>query len=81
MDKQNFEAKNQVIREKFDSRRKTEPGRLRQRLNLSWSNWGFGLESLEDSAKRLEKAGMSFIELHGNHRCRPHKRGRLSHAE
>ena len=67
MSKQNFEIKNQKIQDKFDSLKKTQPDRLKQRLNLSWSNWGFGLESLADSAKRLEKAGMSFIELHGNH--------------
>jgi len=40
---------------------------LKPRLNLSWSNWGFGRESLADSAKRLERAQLSFIELHGNH--------------
>jgi sugar phosphate isomerase/epimerase len=67
MNHQNFEMKNQEIRERFDSLRKTQPDRFEQRLNLSWSNWGFGQESLEESAKRLEKAGMSFIELHGNH--------------
>ncbi|MBV9676237.1 MAG: sugar phosphate isomerase/epimerase, partial [Acidobacteriaceae bacterium] len=43
------------------------PERFEKRLNLSWSNWGFGQEHLSDSAKRLEKAGLSFIELHGNH--------------
>jgi hypothetical protein len=36
-------------------------------LNLSWSNWGFGIESLAHSAARLQKAGIRFIELHGNH--------------
>ena len=40
---------------------------FRTRLNLSWSNWGFGMEALADSAARLEKAGIRFIELHGNH--------------
>jgi sugar phosphate isomerase/epimerase len=37
------------------------------RLNLSWSNWGFGREPFEVSLKRLTRAGVSFIELHGNH--------------
>ena len=36
-------------------------------MNLSWSNWGFGMESLEVSVKRLADAGIEFIELHGNH--------------
>jgi sugar phosphate isomerase/epimerase len=34
---------------------------------LSWSNWGFGIETLGDSAARLQKNGIQFIELHGNH--------------
>ncbi|NQT93533.1 MAG: sugar phosphate isomerase/epimerase, partial [Lentisphaerae bacterium] len=37
-----------------------------QELKLSWSNWGFGLESLKDSAARLEANGIQWIELHGN---------------
>ena len=36
-------------------------------LNLSWSNWGFGLEPLDVSARRLARAGIPWIELHGNH--------------
>jgi D-psicose/D-tagatose/L-ribulose 3-epimerase len=67
MKQQNFEQKNEAILEKFLVLKKQSPERLKTRLNLSWSNWGFGLESLADSAKRLERARMSFIELHGNH--------------
>lgn len=67
MAKQNFEEKSEKIQEKFNSLRKANPDRLKRRLDVSWSNWEFGLERLRDSAKRLEKAGMSFIELHGNH--------------
>ena len=67
MSKQHFEEKNEKIQERFNGLKKSKPESLKQRLNVSWSNWGFGLESLADSAKRLEKAGMSFIELHGNH--------------
>jgi D-psicose/D-tagatose/L-ribulose 3-epimerase len=40
---------------------------LKMRLNLSWSNWGFGLETLADSAARLQRAELKYIELHGNH--------------
>ena len=64
---QNYEKKNQKIREAFEEIRQKKPAALEQRLNLSWSNWGFGMESLADSAKRLEKAGIEYIELHGNH--------------
>lgn len=67
MKQQNFEAKNEQIKERFFSLKKTSPDRCRERLNLSWSNWGFGLERLGESAKRLEKADLKFIELHGNH--------------
>ncbi len=64
---QRFEEKNEAIREKFDALKKHSPAQLSRRLNLSWSNWGFGRESLAVSARRLQKAGLSFIELHGNH--------------
>ena len=64
---QNFETKNQKIKLAFDDLKKNHPERLARRLSLSWSNWGFGLESLERSAARLQKAGIVFIELHGNH--------------
>jgi len=64
---QNFEQKNAKIREQFEQIKKNHPERLKQPLNLSWSNWGFGLESLAVSAKRLADAGIEFIELHGNH--------------
>jgi sugar phosphate isomerase/epimerase len=66
MSKQNLEIKNDQIREQFEALRAL-PGRLDRRLNLSWSNWGFGVEPLAASAVRLERAGLEFIELHGNH--------------
>lgn len=64
---QNFEVKSALIHERFAELKKNQPARLKQRLNLSWSNWGFGLEGLETSAKRLAAAAITFIELHGNH--------------
>ena len=67
MREQQFEAKNETIKEQFRELQKKSPEKLKSRLNLSWSNWGFGRESLLDSAKRLEKAKLRFIELHGNH--------------
>jgi D-psicose/D-tagatose/L-ribulose 3-epimerase len=67
MRQQHFEAKNGKIREQFSSLKKASPEKLKTRLNLSWSNWGFGREALADSAKRLQKAKVPFIELHGNH--------------
>lgn len=67
MRKQNFELKNEKIRLAFEKLKKSNPERFRRRLNLSWSNWGFGIETLEESAVRLEKVGIKYIELHGNH--------------
>ncbi|MCD9022495.1 sugar phosphate isomerase/epimerase family protein [Cohnella silvisoli] len=67
MTKQPFEVKNERIRSAFLELKKSSPEKLVQRLNLSWSNWGFGMESLEESAKRLNRAGIGYIELHGNH--------------
>jgi len=64
---QNFEQKNAEIRGQFEELRKNEPERLKRRLNLSWSNWGFGIEPFGVSAERLGEAGIEFIELHGNH--------------
>ncbi len=61
-----FEKKNKKIHESF-MKLKTAPERLSRRLEFSWSNWGFGMEPLQNSAARLEKAGIKYIELHGNH--------------
>lgn len=67
MKPQNFQRKNEKIRKRFEDLKKNNPSKLKQRLNLSWSNWGFGLEPLQASAKRLARAGIEYIELHGNH--------------
>jgi len=67
MSLQNFEQKNEKIRIAFAELKKNQPEKLQIQLNLSWSNWGFGMESLVDSAKRLQQASIEFIELHGNH--------------
>lgn len=67
MRKQNYELTNERIKAAFLELKKSSPERFKRRLNLSWSNWGFGLESLEKSVQRLQKYGVSYIELHGNH--------------
>jgi len=64
---QNYEQKTAAIKAKFEEIKKNHPEKLKQKLNLSWSNWGFGMETLETSAKRLAGAGVEYIELHGNH--------------
>ena len=67
MRKQNFERRTNRIRRAFRELKADHPERLTRRLNLSWSNWGFGMESLRDSAPRLSRNGLRYIELHGNH--------------
>lgn len=64
---QHFEASNSSIRARFRELQKAHPERLKTRLRLSWSNWGFGREPLAESAARLERSGVPYIELHGNH--------------
>ncbi|MCF6175325.1 MAG: sugar phosphate isomerase/epimerase [Victivallaceae bacterium] len=64
---QNYEKKNTLILQKFLEFKKTNPKSLEQKLNLSWSNWGFGIEPLCISVTRLLKNNIQFIELHGNH--------------
>jgi D-psicose/D-tagatose/L-ribulose 3-epimerase len=65
--KQNWEEKADGIRRSFLELKKRKPEALKRRLALSWSNWGFGIEPLAASAARLQRAGIRFIELHGNH--------------
>ncbi len=67
MSPQNFQQKNEKIRNAFTDLKRDHPEKLKTRLNLSWSNWGFGMEPLADAAARLARAGINFIELHGNH--------------
>lgn len=64
---QNYQIKSEKIKEQFIKLKKEHPERFENRLKISWSNWGFGLESLEDSLKRLKKYNVEYIELHGNH--------------
>lgn len=63
---QNFEIENKKILDDFTDLMKNKPERTKKRIKLSWSNWGFGMEPLEESLKRLSDNGISYIELHGN---------------
>lgn len=67
MEMQNFEKKNREIQNSFFNLKKENPEKLKKKLKLSWSNWGFGMEKLSDSAERLASAGIKYMELHGNH--------------
>ncbi|HWQ78148.1 MAG TPA: sugar phosphate isomerase/epimerase family protein, partial [Anaerovoracaceae bacterium] len=67
MKDQNYVKKNKEIAEKFLAWRRTQDISSLKRLNLGWSNWGFGKESFEESLKRLANHNIHYIELHGNH--------------
>ncbi len=67
MRQQHFEEKNERIHARFSELKKKSPEKLKERLKLSWSNWGFGREALAASAERLEGNAVPYIELHGNH--------------
>ncbi|HOE66649.1 MAG TPA: sugar phosphate isomerase/epimerase [Candidatus Hydrogenedentes bacterium] len=66
MESQPWQAKNDRIRADYLAAKRGNPERFAAPLNLSWSNWGFGMEPLETSVKRLAQHGVQYIELHGN---------------
>jgi len=67
MSPQNVDQWRHDVDDRFAQLKAAHPERLQRRLTMSWSNWGFGLEPLATSAARLAKAGLEYIELHGNH--------------
>jgi D-psicose/D-tagatose/L-ribulose 3-epimerase len=66
MTRQGFEQKNDEILSAFEALKKSNPEKLEREIDLSWSNWGFGIEPLATSAERLARNGIKYIELHGN---------------
>ena len=65
MKSQNFQKRDRKVIERFIEYRRRNPNEIRK-LNLSWSNWGFGIEPLHQSVARLAKYNVRFIELNGN---------------
>lgn len=64
---QNFELIHHRIKEQFMQMKREHPENFKEPLKFSWSNWGFGLETLETSLRRLSNAEIDYVELHGNH--------------
>lgn len=64
---QKYEQINEKIRLDFEKLKREHPERFERRLTLSWSNWVFGLEDLEESCERLSRHGIEYIELGGNY--------------
>ena len=66
MSLQNWQKKTEDIHNKFLADKRANPTKHEACLNLSCSNWGFGVEPFQASVKRLADNGIGFIELHGN---------------
>ena len=66
MELQNYEKKRERLQGLFAEKMNSAAGLAGAELKLSWSNWGFGIESLERTAARLGQNGIKWIELHGN---------------
>jgi len=66
MELQNYEKKDGQIRQAFEEKLAKNPSMKEGALHLSWSNWGFGIEPLQNTAKRLQANDIKWIELHGN---------------
>lgn len=64
---QHVDQVRESIRERFEAKKKAHPEKFEKRLELSFSNWVFGLESLEEAVKRLAKYNVRYIELGGNY--------------
>ncbi len=66
MSMQRWQQKSEEIKARYLAEKRANPGKFEAKLNLSWSNWGFGMEPLEASVSRLARHGIRYIELHGN---------------
>lgn len=64
MELQNYEKKDQEIKDKFN--KFISQNKIENKLKFSWSNWGFGLEPIEKSLERLRRNKVQYVELHGN---------------
>jgi len=63
---QRFQVLDEQVKDAFLNRINESSPTPRVRLTLSWSNWMFGREELPASLERLARAGLKYVELHGN---------------
>ncbi len=64
---QNFQIKNESIKDTYLEMKEKEPERFERRIDLSWSIWMFGQEPLERSFERLKSKGLEYVELKGSY--------------
>lgn len=67
MSEQNVDRWRREVRDQYLQAKADNPEKFERKIDISWSNWGFGIEDLDASCARLAAAGLDFIELHGNH--------------
>lgn len=67
---QRYQEMDLEIRKRFVEEKKKDPQKFEKRLNLSWSIWMFGIESLEQSLERVNSAGLDYVELKGDNYTR-----------
>jgi D-psicose/D-tagatose/L-ribulose 3-epimerase len=65
MKPQHFRELDHVVVNAFIDARRQWDG-VQPKLRLAWSNWGFGTEALPETARRLQRNDIKYIELHGN---------------
>ncbi len=65
MNLQSFQKRDREVIDRFLQFRAGNPT-VGRRLNLAWSNWGFGIEPFQQSVARLARYNVPYIELHGN---------------
>jgi len=67
MNFQNYEQKSNEIRRRYVDAKREHPERFKRRIDYSWSVWMFGIEPFERSLDRLQRNGVGFAELAGDH--------------
>jgi len=64
---QNYEQKSIEIKTRYLDAKREHPERFERRIDYSWSVWMFGVEPFERSLQRLQRNGVRFVELSGDH--------------
>jgi sugar phosphate isomerase/epimerase len=63
---QNYQIEDERINEMYMKEKKNNPEKFRRKIDLSWSIWMFGRESLEKSFQRLRVNDLKYVELKGD---------------
>ncbi|MGO8693909.1 MAG: sugar phosphate isomerase/epimerase family protein [Rectinemataceae bacterium] len=63
---QNFEKRNEEIRLRYLETKRSNPELFARKMDLSWSVWMFGLESIGASLDRLARNDIRYVEIKGD---------------